>query len=97
MASFLTCHAHKASPSKDPCVYLYFLPEGSTEVPVHAKLVRFSMENVKETLDVNSDLVRWLLKQLNTYDCQTQRIVGLVFGFPKEKGVVLTEVLRVSN
>jgi hypothetical protein len=59
-------------------------------VPHDASLVRFTKENVLSEMDKESDLVKWLLEQMCTYDCTCQRIVGLVF----DKKTVLSEVLR---
>lgn len=41
-------------------------------------------------LNKDSELVRWLLNQMTTYDCRTQRILALKF----DNSTVLSEVLR---
>ena len=97
LSTFLSCHAHKAKPVGYPCVHLYFLPEDTYSVPMNATLVRLTVAEVQETLNDQSPLVCELLRQMHTYDCETQRIVGLVFRYPKDTSTVLSQVLRVTN
>lgn len=86
---FLSLHAHKATATETPCAYLQFYDE---HMAVDAPLIRFTREEVVECdeLDHECELVRYLLHQMTTYDCRTQRIVGLVF----DKEIVLSDVLR---
>lgn len=44
----------------------------------------------KQELDVEQEPVRWFLRQLSTYDCASERLVGLVF----PDGMILSDVLR---
>ena len=96
--SFLAMHAHKASTTKEPIAHLQFCDAtygsadaGSTAtIPHGAPLIALTRDQVMIELDASSDLVRWLLQQMNTYDPTTQRIVGLVF----DRRTVLSEVLR---
>lgn len=90
LQQFLAMHAHKASPTQEPAVHLQFY---SDTMAAGAPLLKLTEDDIKEELNVESELVRRLLRQLHTYDCRTQRIVGLIFG----KDVVLSEVLRCSN
>ena len=52
-------------------------------------LVAFTRENVVEEFDVESELVRWLLNQMSTYEPTRQCIVGLVF----DNSTVVSDVL----
>ena len=88
--AFLAIHAHKARPTDQPCAYLQF---ANTTLTPATPLIRFTRENVMNELDASSELVRFLLHQMSTYECTKQRIVALVF----DKRTVLSEVLRVSN
>jgi len=56
-------------------------------------LVAFTRENVVEEFDVESELVRWLLNQMSTYEPTRQCIVGLAF----DKSTILTDVLAVKQ
>lgn len=86
---FLSLHAHKATPTEEPCAYIQFYDEN---MPADMPLIKFTREDIVECgeLDHESELVRFLLHQMTTYDCRTQRIVGLVF----DKKIVLSDVLR---
>ena len=83
---FLSVHERKAVPTDEPVAYLQFYNEC---MPVHTPLIKFTKEDVMKELDCDAELVRFLLHQLSTYDCTTQRIVGLIF----DKRTVLSDVL----
>lgn len=87
---FLSVHAHKALPTEEPVAYLQFFSE---YIPADSPLIKFTRDDILgcEELDQTSELVRFLLHQMNTYDCTTQRIIGLVFN----KTIVMSDVLRV--
>ena len=89
---FLSIHAHKALPTEEPVAYLQFSSEC---IPADSPLIKFTRDDIIhcEELDHTSELVRFLLHQMNTYDCTTQRILGLVFN----KSVVMSDVLRVAD
>ena len=89
--SFLALHAHKAVPTEEPVAHMQFV---SDTMPLDAPLLQLTKEDVLEALDAEgSELVRWLLEQMRTYDCTCERVVGLVF----DKRTVLSEVLRMPN
>ena len=95
--TFLSLHASRAAPTDDPCAYLGFCRDRVMPPPASNPLVRLTLDDVDSAIrdgefDPSSELVLWLRQQLLTYDCTTQRIVGVVLD-PK---TVLTEVLRVS-
>lgn len=88
--TFLGMHAHKAHPTVEPIAHLQFYEEC---MPSDLILIRFTRSDICECeeLDQSSDLVRYLLTQMSTYDYTTQRIVGLVFN----KTTVLSDVLTM--
>ena len=87
--TFLSMHAHKARPTDEPTAHLVFYEE---VIPPDVPLLAFTREDVVTDFNVEgSDLVRWLLEQMRTYDCRRQRIVGLIF----DDSVVLSEVLEM--
>lgn len=93
-ATFLSMHAHKATVTEEPVAHLQFYAE---TMPPDLALFALTRDDVADAirsgrLDGESELVRWLMEQLRTYDCRCERIVGLVFS----KSVVLSEVLRVA-
>lgn len=91
--TFLTLHAHKVGPTDEPVAHLHFCPEGTHLLPGPVDpLIALSQDDILDALDPESELVRWLLEQLRTYDCTRQRIVGLVF----DRQTVLSEVLRCA-
>lgn len=95
---FLQMHAAKATPTDEPMAHLQFYSPRSP-LPADAPLIRLDYDDVLDALDADgSELVRWLLEQMKTYDCRRQRIVGLVFldGTAAKQRVVLSEVLRCA-
>lgn len=91
--TFLAVHAQKASATDEPAVHLcWATPQHATPLP-DAPLLRLDRDDVLEALDPNSELVRWLLEQMRTYDCRTQRIVGLAW----DRRTVLSDVLRMPS
>lgn len=89
---FLSLHASKARPTEEPVAYLQFYKE---YLPADTPLIKFTIQDVLECdeLDHSSELVRFLLHQMSTYDSRTQRIVGLVF----DSKTVLSDVLRTEH
>ena len=86
--TFLSLHSHKADVTDEPVAHVQF---HSDKMPHNAPLLQMTKEDIISDLDPTSELVRWLLEQMNTYDCTRQRIVGLIF----DERTVLSEVLRV--
>ena len=87
--TFLTLHAHKATTSDEPVAHLHF-HDDANGLGIHSPLLVFTVEDVLEALNKESELVRQLLKQMHTYDCTCQCIVGLIF----DEKTVVSEVLR---
>lgn len=88
--TFVQLHASKASTTSSPLVHAQFHSETMhPDVP----LLLMTKEDVLEELDVESPLVRWLLKQLTTYDCTHQKLVVLIF----DPQTVLSDVLWVRQ
>lgn len=91
--TFLGLHSSQVPLSTpEPIAYLGFAYDGTVPGP-SSPLVALTMDDVCEELDTTSELVRWLLEQLRTYDCSCQRVIGLVF----DRSTVLSEVLRVPK
>ena len=88
--TFLLLNESKAGPTQEPTAYLQFFNR-ETGNPVEQSLIAFTKEDVLEEMDSSSELVRFLLHQMSTYDCTCQRIVGLIF----DKRTVLSDVLRM--
>ena len=89
-ATFLRLNEARATPTDEPIVHLMFSADD-----IRGPLYRLTRDDVLREcdagrLDANSDLVRWLLTQLSTYDCRTQRILALRF----DRETILSEVLR---
>lgn len=84
---FLDMDSHKAVVTENPCVYVRF--HGRGDMP----MVVMSEDDLLEELDKEAPLVRWLLHQLHTYDCRTQRLMAMIF----DKTNVLSDVLRLPR
>ena len=89
--TFLSLHWHKGRASDEPVVYAqYHHPKG---VPYDTPLLCMDEEDILQELDTSSELVRWLLHQLRTYDCTREYIVALIF----DRETVLSDVLRCKS
>lgn len=87
-SAFMTLRASGVKPTEEPVAHLQFYDEKMSS-HMSGSLVSFTRENVLEEFDVESDLVRWLLNQMSTYEPTRQCIVGLVF----DKSTILSDVL----
>lgn len=87
--AFLSLHAHKAAPTEEPVAHVQFHSDALSPAD---PLLAMTRDDVLEALDPASELVRWLLEQMRTYDCTRQRIVALIF----DERTVLSEVLRCA-
>lgn len=88
LRSFVSLHAHKARLTSERCAYLAEYKE--TGMPINLELKALNVEEILETFDRESGLVHWLLKQVSTYNCDTQVIIGLIFS----PSVVLAHVIQ---
>ena len=86
---FLALHSHKATTTSEPIAHIAFHPPDGI-LPPHLPLVRMTREDVASEMDTSSELVRWLLRQMSTYDHEREKIVALVF----DRKTVLSDVLR---
>ena len=89
--SFLSLFAQKARPVGRRVANVYFLKKGEFPHPSHP-LIEMTVEDMIgcEKMDCEQELVRWLLNQMSTYDCYTQKVVALVF----DDKIVLSDVIR---
>lgn len=87
---FLSMHSHKADVTEEATAHVLFYKEGC--LSAGSPLIRFTRDDVLSSpeFDKESNLVRWLLKQMTDYDCTCQTILCLVF----DPSTVCSEVLR---
>lgn len=90
-SAFMTLRASGVKPTEEPIAHLQFYDE-KTSSHMSGPLVAFTRENVVEEFNVDSELVRWLLNQMSTYEPTRQCIVGLVF----DTSTILSDVLVVK-
>ena len=89
-SAFMTVRAAGVACTEEPIAHLQFYdPAHSSHMS--APLVAFTRDDVVEEFDADSELVRWLLNQMSTYEPTRQCIVGLVF----DAKTVLSDVLAV--
>lgn len=89
-STFLALHASKASTTSSPKAHVMFYDQKTSMSPMQP-LITMSMDDLLEELDKDSELVRWLLQQMSTYDCCKQKLIALVF----DRQTVLSDVLRI--
>lgn len=90
-ASFLAVHAHKARPTETPVAYVQFAGADGSLPAADAPLLRLDGDDVPDVVDPACPSGRWLRRQMQTYDCTRQRVVGLIFS----RTCVISEVLRL--
>jgi hypothetical protein len=88
---FLALNSHKIGASPTAVAHVRFY---EADMNYNGAFIAMGIEDIlgEERLNQQSDLVRWLLRQLSTYDCRTQKILALVF----DSEIVLSDVLRVA-
>lgn len=77
-------YAPQCACTEVPTAYLYLRHRSNAP-----SLLALSIEEVRKELDTNSLLVRELLRQLTTYDCTRQRVLGIVFDARTVRSYVL--------
>lgn len=87
-SNFMCLNAHKAACTEVPTAHVMFYKDGGVISPLQP-LISMTIDDVLEELDRESELVRWLLNQMSTYDPRKQKIVALVF----DRQTVLSDVL----
>ena len=88
----MTLRSSEVIPTEEPVAHLQFY-DNENASHMSRPLVSFSRENVVEEFDTESELVRWLLNQMSTYEYSRQCIVGLVF----ERATILSDVIVVPE
>ena len=88
--AFVTIHAKKALLSKERCVYLVQYNESG--IPIDVTLERYTFDKLLNAFNTDSTLVKWLLKQINSYDVDKEILIGLKFSTTN----VLAHVVRVT-
>ena len=90
--AFMTLRAKGVFVTEEPVAHLQFYDSVHSS-HMSSPLVAFTRDNVVEEFDRDSELVRWLLNQMSTYEPTRQCIVGLVF----DKTTILSDVLMVRS
>lgn len=95
--AFVALHGSRLKNMPPPTQRTAFLTRHhATGVPLDAPLVPYTGARICDEFDPDSVLVRFLLKQLATYDEHAERVIGLIFGDEHEPSV-LAHVVRVGS
>ena len=86
--TFVSLHGNKASCTDEPLAHVRF-PEDAHDDP----LTLMSKEDICSAFDTSSNLVRWFLTQLNTFDYQRQKLLALVF----DRSTIISNVYWVKR
>ena len=91
-SAFMTVRSKEIRVTEEPIVHLQFYdPTNSSHMS--SPLIAFTRENVVEEFDTQSELVRWLLHQMSTYEPTRECVMGLVF----DARTILSDVLTVHR
>jgi len=86
--AYLAMRTSDRQSGEHPVALLQFYDQARSSHMTDA-FVAFTREDVVGEFDTNSELVRWLLHQMSTYESTKQCIVGLVF----DNETILSDVL----
>lgn len=86
---FINLHASKAALSAERRLHL--ATWSASGVPLDVELATWSVEDVFRAFSQESMLVRWTMRQLQTYDVDREIVIGLDFG----DGKLLAHVVRL--
>lgn len=89
LRNFINLHACKATLSQERRIHLMdWSPAGTA---LDAELAVFTIDDVLKSHNAENTLVRWTLRQLQTYDVDKEIVIGLNFGSDK----LLSHVIRL--
>ena len=89
-SAFMTLRAKGVAPTREPIAHIQYY-DSKRSSHMSGALIAFTRDNVVQEFDAESELVRWLLHQMSTYEPTSQCIVGLAF----DTKTVLSDVLLV--
>tara|TARA_B100001989_G_scaffold227931_1_gene184369 strand:- start:657 stop:944 length:288 start_codon:yes stop_codon:yes gene_type:complete len=84
---FLSLHNRKAKTTKEPTVYLV---QKDDCLKADSPLVAWKEQHLVNYFDHESKQFQWLMKQLKTYDCEKEVILGIF----SDNKTVFSEVLK---
>ena len=88
--SFVDLHKEKCPRTTERCA---FLANHAPALPLDLVLTLYEVDDLTQEgspLDKESRLVQWLLRQMTTYDPDSQNVIGLIY----DKDTVLTRVVE---
>ena len=79
LLNFVKMHTQKAEISQERCAYLVDYKEEG--IPLTVALDKYKREDFIQSpkIDMNSDMCRWLVRQMDTYDTKKEILIGLIF------------------
>ena len=89
---FVDLHGSKYKNIKCP-ERAVFLARFSDVMSLDVKPTKYRQSDIVQTFDTDDATVRFLLRQLQTYDMDTQNVLGLVFS----GGTVLAHVIQCGQ
>ena len=76
--SFVRLHASKASARGDERI-AHLVRHTAQGVALNVPLQQYTLEDIVREFDPDRPLVRWLIRQLQTYDISRESVIGLIF------------------
>ena len=92
LGAFVSLHANKVpARTNNRCVFLVRYTDAG--IPLDTPLVMYTLEDIVAAFDTESTLIHWVIQQIQTYDVDTQSVVGLIF----DRSTILTHVIRKTK
>ena len=77
--SFVRLHGTRLKGVRTHNRVAHLVPFSPSGILLHAPLQPYTVERIVAELDAESLPIRWLIQQVQTYDVDTQNVLGLVF------------------
>ena len=72
---FVSMHSGTVKTTPEPCVYLIQIDDLFDQ---SSPIKKFKQNDIIENFNKDSFYIQWVMKQLTTYDCEKQVIMGII-------------------
>jgi hypothetical protein len=90
--AFVQVHGHKATKSSKYERIVHLAHNSEQGISIDATLTQYTIDDLVDhkLLNADSQLVRWLYRQIKTYDVDKEHVIGLIF----DENTVLAHVIQ---
>lgn len=77
--SFVRLHGTRLKGVSSPERVAHLVHFSASGMPLDVPLTPYTIERIVDELDPDSHPIRWLIQQVQTYDIDSQNVIGLIF------------------